>query len=126
MIVLVIVVLALAVMAYVSYPLWTSQTRESTAAASGSRSRSKARFEPAPVSRPSPVTDADELELDRQIGRLDEQEYAVLRGAQSVPKPASGVEREPNEDDDIERRVHALRQERARRRSQLKDKDQEL
>jgi hypothetical protein len=129
MIVLVIVLLALAVMAYVSYPLWTPQmnvpARESTPRSGGRQSRSKAEFAVAPESLPASVSDVDELDLDRRAGRLDEQEYAVLQGARPTTKTVTGIEREPKEDDEIEQRVRALRQERARRRPQPRDKGQE-
>lgn len=110
-----ILLLAAAVMAYVSYPLWTS---EPTAQAGGRKSRPKAGLESTPVSAPAPTSDADELELDRQIGRLDEQDYAVLRGTRPADSTKASVGQghgEDNEDDEIERRVRALRQERARR-----------
>ncbi len=105
--------LGAAVMAYVSYPLWNS---EPTPRASGRKSKARAGLEPKSAPAPAPVSDVDELELDRQIGRLDEQEYAALQNMPAaVVGPGREQDQQDKEDDDIERRVRALRQERARR-----------
>ena len=128
MIILVVVALALAVMAYVSYPLWASRAK-TVGRPAGAPVRSAASK---PVrQREDAPSDAGELDLDRQAGRLDEQEYTVLMEGVRASGKASPGEVLPDgaslqaEDDEIERRVRALRQERARQRSQPKSKTQE-
>jgi hypothetical protein len=134
MIVLVIIALVAAVLAFVSYPLWApAESKPAVAATASAKSRSKAGGKSAPrpsspVPQPresvrSDIADAEELELDRQTGRLDEADYAALRRG---PVAASGGQgRQNREEDEIEQRVRALRQERARRGPQPTDGGQE-
>ena len=125
MIMLVAIALAAAVLTYVSYPLWTPQSKPAVAAATPAKSRSKsgAKSTPRPSSPvPQPparasvfadMADAEELDLDRQTGRLDEADYAALQGGPAAVSAGQG-QQEDREEDEIEQRVRALRQERAR------------
>jgi hypothetical protein len=99
---LVILLLTLGIIVYVGSPLWTRQPKKPVTA----RHKVDA----------APRADVDELELDRRVGRLDAQDYSALRGS---AQPAG-------EEDEIERRVRALRQERkTRQRVRTRDRGQE-
>jgi hypothetical protein len=137
MIILVVIALAAAVLAYVSYPLWAPAESKPAVAATAlakPRSKSGARSTPRPSSpAPQPstrasasveVADAEELDLDRETGRLDEADYAALRGGPAAVS-AGQEQQDDREDDEIEQRVRALRQERARRGPRPTDGDGE-
>jgi hypothetical protein len=87
----VILILALGVMAYIGYPFWGHQETVLPVKRRGNRITSP---------QPAQIEDfQDELELDREAGRIEEQDYAAL-----APSDA---------EDEIERRVRELRKKRA-------------
>jgi hypothetical protein len=97
--ILVVLIMALVVVAYVGYPFWSQKEEPSTA-------RRPAQAAPGPI-----APDMDELDLDREAGRLEADDYASLK--QTAESAVSGADRT---DDEIERRVRALRARRARAR----------
>ena len=102
--ILIILIMVLGVVAYVGYPLWGS----------GADPRAGKRRKPAVAPAAGPLPDQEELELDREAGRLAVEDYAGLRGSEALPS-AGEVE------DEIERRVRALRAKRAQGKSPERD-----
>lgn len=100
MYIFVILIMALGVIAYVGYPFWSQNGTESPA---------RQRRVPA---TPRPVDPGlEELEMDREAGRLQAEDYAALRQSGIT---ASGTLEAKDAEDEIERRVRALREERAK------------
>ena len=98
--VFVILTMALGVMAYVGYPFWSRKGTEF-----------RARQRPAPATPRSISPELDELDLDREAGRLEARDYAILQQSALVE---SDIPEADAMDDAIERRVRALRAKRAK------------
>jgi hypothetical protein len=97
----VILIMALGVIAYVGYPFWSQN---------GTEFRARQRRAPA-TARPVDLG-LEELELDREAGRLQAEDYAALQqaGITSSDTPE-------DTEDEIERRVRALREKRTKTQS---------
>ena len=99
----VILIVALGVIAYVGYPFWSQK---------GTEFRTRQRRAPA---TPRPIDpELDELELDREAGRLQAQDYAALQESGITSSDTPEAE---DTEDEIERRVRALREKRAKTQS---------
>lgn len=104
----VILIMTLGVIAYVGYPFWKQKETEF---------RTRQRRAPATPRQIDP--ELDELELDRDAGRLEAEDYATL---QQSGLPASDTPEAKDAEDEIERRVQALREERAKTRSKKRSR----
>lgn len=93
-----VVIMGLAVIAFVGYPFWSQEEPRSAR-------------RPAHAAQGSVLPDLDELDLDREAGRLEADDHAGLQQTAE-----SDVSRPDVTDDEIERRVRALRAERAKAR----------
>lgn len=100
MTILALVILAAIVAAYVGYPLW----RKAPAAERAERAARRT-----PAAAPPPAVDVEEIELDRAAGRLDADDFEAL----AKTRPTADDAAPAADGDDIERRVAALRRQRA-------------
>ena len=94
----IMLILVLGVTGYVTYPLW------------GQTANARKR-RPLAISPLCYGADLDELELDRTTGRLTAEEF----GGMGVVEPPAAASR--GEEDEIERRVRALRDKRGAKRT---------